>query len=53
MFVPREFQVVIVTSEEEREGFVREVGEEVLPEEFGGRAKLTLVQDVEIKSLVD
>ncbi|XP_051144945.1 CRAL-TRIO domain-containing protein YKL091C-like [Andrographis paniculata] len=39
-------KVMIVTNEEERKEFVRSVGEEFLPEEYGGRAKLTLMQDV-------
>lgn len=37
---------MIVTNEEERKDFVEEVGEEVLPEDFGGRAKLVALQDV-------
>lgn len=53
MYILHEFQIVIVTSEEGRTEFVREVGEEVLPEEYGGRAKLTLIQDVELKPLED
>uniref|UniRef100_A0A3Q7E775 Uncharacterized protein n=1 Tax=Solanum lycopersicum TaxID=4081 RepID=A0A3Q7E775_SOLLC len=36
----------IVMSEEQKEEFIREVGEDVLPEEYGGRAKLVLLQDV-------
>ncbi|KAK4736342.1 hypothetical protein R3W88_000039 [Solanum pinnatisectum] len=36
----------IVVSEEQKQGFIREVGEDVLPEEYGGRAKLVLLQDV-------
>ncbi|KAG6399075.1 hypothetical protein SASPL_140549 [Salvia splendens] len=46
-------KIVIVTNEEEREEFVREVGEEVLPEEYGGKAKLILVQDVELQPLTE
>lgn len=41
-------QVVIVNSEEERRAFIEEIGEEVLPEEYGGRAKLTALQDVKL-----
>lgn len=41
-------KVVIVNSEEERRAFIEEIGEEVLPEEYGGRAKLTALQDVKL-----
>ena len=44
---------MIVTNEEEQEEFIREVGEEVLPEEYGGKAKLILVQDVELQPLTE
>lgn len=46
-------QVVIVSNEEEKNQFIREVGEEVLPEEFGGKAKLIAIQDVVLPSLED
>ncbi|KAL4586435.1 hypothetical protein LXL04_011071 [Taraxacum kok-saghyz] len=46
-------KVVIVTNEEEKKQFIREVGEEVLPEEFGGNAKLIPIQDVILPSLED
>ncbi|WMV06656.1 hypothetical protein MTR67_000041 [Solanum verrucosum] len=36
----------IVMSEEQKQEFIREVGEDVVPEEYGGRAKLVLLQDV-------
>ncbi|XP_049404047.1 sec14 cytosolic factor-like isoform X2 [Solanum stenotomum] len=39
-------KVRIVTSEEQKQEFIREVGEDVLPEEYGGRAKLVLLQNV-------
>ncbi|XP_075657039.1 CRAL-TRIO domain-containing protein YKL091C [Castanea sativa] len=39
-------KIVIVTNEDERQDFIKEVGEEVLPEEYGGRAKLVAIQDV-------
>ncbi|XP_060196435.1 uncharacterized protein LOC132625857 isoform X2 [Lycium barbarum] len=41
-------QIRIVISEEQKQEFVREVGEDVLPEEYGGRAKLVLLQDVAV-----
>ncbi|KAM3324712.1 SEC14 cytosolic factor isoform X1 [Capsicum chacoense] len=41
-------KIRIVTNEEQREQFIREVGEEVLPEEYGGRAELVLLQDVAV-----
>ncbi|KAM3324711.1 SEC14 cytosolic factor [Capsicum chacoense] len=41
-------KIRIVTSEEQREQFIKDVGEEVLPEEYGGRAKLVLLQDVAV-----
>ncbi|CAA2960637.1 Hypothetical predicted protein [Olea europaea subsp. europaea] len=46
-------KIVIVTNEEERNEFVRNVGEEVLPEEYGGRAKLIALQDFVITPLDD
>ncbi|KAM7254934.1 hypothetical protein ACFE04_020175 [Oxalis oulophora] len=39
-------KILIVTNDEERKDFVAEVGEESLPEIYGGRAKLTPLQDV-------
>ncbi|WMV06653.1 hypothetical protein MTR67_000038 [Solanum verrucosum] len=41
-------KVRIVTSEEQKQEFIREVGEDVLPEEYGGRAKLVLLQNVAV-----
>ncbi|XP_061371849.1 CRAL-TRIO domain-containing protein YKL091C [Gastrolobium bilobum] len=46
-------KIVIVSNEDERREFIREVGEDVLPEEYGGRAKLVAIQDVELTSLVN
>lgn len=37
---------MIVTDGEELKKFEEEIGAEALPEEFGGRAKLTAIQDV-------
>lgn len=39
---------MIVTNEVERQHLIMEVGEEVLPEEYGGKAKLVALQDVEL-----
>ncbi|KAL2518705.1 Sec14p-like phosphatidylinositol transfer family protein [Abeliophyllum distichum] len=38
-------QIVIVCNEEERRELIRTVGEEALPEGYGGRAKLVALQD--------
>ncbi|KAI7748974.1 hypothetical protein M8C21_033891 [Ambrosia artemisiifolia] len=46
-------KVVIVTNEEEKQQFIREVGEDVLPEEYGGLAKFVAVQDVVLPPLED
>ncbi|CAH8382412.1 unnamed protein product [Eruca vesicaria subsp. sativa] len=39
-------KIVIVTDEEEEKKFKEEIGVDALPEEYGGQAKLTLIQDV-------
>ncbi|EFH69090.1 F10B6.22 [Arabidopsis lyrata subsp. lyrata] len=39
-------KIVIVTDGEELKKFEEEIGAEALPEEYGGRAKLTAIQDV-------
>ncbi|XP_050253553.1 uncharacterized protein LOC126699648 isoform X2 [Quercus robur] len=44
-------KIVIVTNEDERQDFIKEVGEEVLPKEYGGRAKLVAIQDVVLAPL--
>ncbi|KAL2233265.1 UNVERIFIED_CONTAM: putative SEC14-like protein 6 [Sesamum indicum] len=46
-------KIVIVTSEEETREFKRDVGEDALPEEYGGKAKLMLLQDVVLTPLDD
>ncbi|XP_011021759.1 PREDICTED: sec14 cytosolic factor-like [Populus euphratica] len=43
-------KIVIVTNEE-RKCFVKEIGEEVLPEELGGQATLVALQDVTVPPL--
>ncbi|KAF9594052.1 hypothetical protein IFM89_027026 [Coptis chinensis] len=44
-------KVVIVSSQDERKTFIKEIGEETLPEEYGGRAKLIALQDVTLNSI--
>ncbi|KAI3818378.1 hypothetical protein L1987_12184 [Smallanthus sonchifolius] len=44
-------KIVIISNEEEKKQFIREVGEDVLPEEFGGHAKLVELQDVVLPPL--
>ncbi|PSS13378.1 CRAL-TRIO domain-containing protein [Actinidia chinensis var. chinensis] len=46
-------KIVIVSNEEEKREFTREIGEEALPEEYGGRAKLVAIQDVILTPLED
>ncbi|XP_019176520.1 PREDICTED: CRAL-TRIO domain-containing protein YKL091C isoform X1 [Ipomoea nil] len=44
-------KIVIVSNEEERLQLMREVGEDVLPEEYGGKSKFVAMQDVVINPL--
>ncbi|XAR63684.1 hypothetical protein NMG60_11023710 [Bertholletia excelsa] len=46
-------KIMIVSNEEENREFIREVGEEALPAEYGGRAKLVALQDVKLNSTED
>ncbi|KAK2999320.1 hypothetical protein RJ639_024443 [Escallonia herrerae] len=39
-------KIVIVSNEDEKKQFIAEIGEEALPQEYGGRAKLVALQDV-------
>ncbi|XP_026384003.1 CRAL-TRIO domain-containing protein YKL091C-like [Papaver somniferum] len=41
-------KIVIVCNEEQRKDFVYQVGEDALTEDYGGRGKLVLVQDVTV-----
>ncbi|KAI3946498.1 hypothetical protein MKX01_017714 [Papaver californicum] len=43
--------VIVGNEEEERKSFINEVGEDTLPEEYGGLAKLTAIQDVTVHHL--
>ncbi|XP_031740901.1 uncharacterized protein LOC101222950 isoform X2 [Cucumis sativus] len=44
-------QILIVSSEEEKRIMIEEVGEEVLPIEYGGKAKFIVLQDVVLPHL--
>ncbi|XP_047307245.1 SEC14 cytosolic factor-like [Impatiens glandulifera] len=46
-------KIVIVSNEEEMKELVREVGEETLPEEYGGRAELLAIQDVVVEMQIN
>ncbi|KAL3644736.1 hypothetical protein CASFOL_009916 [Castilleja foliolosa] len=46
-------KIVIVTSEVERREFIRDIGEEALPEEYGGKAKLVLLQHFQLIKPLD
>lgn len=46
-------QIVIVSNEAERRDFIKEIGEEALPEEYGGRSNLIALQDVTLNPLED
>lgn len=52
-FDGKKLQIVIVSNENERREFIREIGEEALPEEYGGRSKLVAIQDVVLAPLED
>ncbi|XP_045831523.1 sec14 cytosolic factor [Trifolium pratense] len=44
-------KIVIISNEDEKKKFISDVGEDILPEEYGGRAKLVPIQDVEVTPL--
>ncbi|OVA12176.1 CRAL-TRIO domain [Macleaya cordata] len=44
-------KIVFVSNEEERHSFIKEIGEDTLPEEYGGPAKLVALQDVTVTTL--
>lgn len=46
-------KIVIVSNEAERRDFIKEIGEEALPEEYGGRSNLIALQDVTLAPLED
>ncbi|MCL7045587.1 hypothetical protein MKW94_017420 [Papaver nudicaule] len=43
-----QFTVIIVSKEEHRIDFIKQIGEETLGEDYGGQGKLILVQDVAV-----
>jgi hypothetical protein len=45
-------QIVIISNEDEKKEFISDVGEDILPEEYGGREKLVAIQDVEVIQIV-
>ncbi|KAI3889622.1 hypothetical protein MKX03_007644 [Papaver bracteatum] len=44
-------KIIIVSNEEQRKDFVNQVGEDNLTEDYGGRGKLVLIQDVTVNHL--
>jgi hypothetical protein len=45
-------QIVIISNEDVKKEFISDVGEDILPEEYGGREKLVAIQDVEVIQIV-
>ncbi|KAE8667708.1 TBP-associated factor 15 isoform 1 [Hibiscus syriacus] len=44
-------KIAILTNEDEKKTFIEEIGEEVMPVEYGGKANLRAIQDVEVPPL--
>ncbi|KAD7116755.1 hypothetical protein E3N88_04023 [Mikania micrantha] len=44
-------KIVIISNEDEKNQFIRDIGKDVLPEEYGGQAKLVALQDVVLPPL--
>ena len=44
-------KIVIVTNDDDKKSCIEEIGEEAVPIEYGGKAKLTAIQDVEMPPL--
>ncbi|TYH84124.1 hypothetical protein ES332_D02G177500v1 [Gossypium tomentosum] len=44
-------KIVIVTNDDEKKIFIEEIGEEALPVEYGGKAILGAIQDVQVPTL--
>ncbi|XP_026382534.1 SEC14 cytosolic factor-like [Papaver somniferum] len=55
IFLDKDIQenIIFVSNEKEKESFVKEIGEEILPEEYGGRSKLIAIQDVTTHSSIN
>ncbi|RZC58003.1 hypothetical protein C5167_005309 [Papaver somniferum] len=55
VFLDKDIQerIIFVSSEKEKESFIKEIGGEILPEENGGQSKLIAVQDVIIHSQIN
>lgn len=43
--------MIVSNDDDERRDFVKEIGEEEVPEEYGGRARLLPIQDVAVPPL--
>ncbi|KAK8363082.1 hypothetical protein V6Z11_A03G142400 [Gossypium hirsutum] len=46
-------KIVIVTNDDEKKIFIEDIGEEALPVEYGGKAILRAIQDVQVPTLED
>ncbi|XP_002533195.2 CRAL-TRIO domain-containing protein YKL091C [Ricinus communis] len=46
-------KIMIVSNDEERRNLIKEIGEEILPDEYGGRTKLVAFQDALLPQLED
>ncbi|KAG4208220.1 hypothetical protein ERO13_A03G115776v2 [Gossypium hirsutum] len=44
-------KIVIVTNDDEKKIFIEDIGEEALPVEYGGKAILRAIQDVQVPTL--
>ncbi|KAI3836382.1 hypothetical protein MKW92_003573 [Papaver armeniacum] len=55
VFLDKDIQekIIFVSNEKDKDSFIKEIGEEILPEENGGQSKLIAVQDVIIHSQVN
>lgn len=51
LFLDTWLQIIIVSNDNEKGDFMTEIGKEMLPEEYGGQAKLVAIQDVVLSPL--